>query len=65
LKAEFPFLKEERDILPVHIETVVNKIFEYFHIYTIRVEELKEFCTCVGTEYKYIFFHRTVVDSCS
>jgi hypothetical protein len=29
------------DILPVDIETVVNKIFQYFHIYTVRVKELK------------------------
>jgi hypothetical protein len=36
--------------LPVDIETV-NKIFQYFHIYNIRVEELKEFCTFVDTEY--------------
>jgi hypothetical protein len=42
------------DILPVYIETVVNKIFQYFHIYTIRVKELKEFRTSVGTEYKQV-----------
>jgi hypothetical protein len=29
------------DILPVDIETVVNKIFQCFHIYTVRVKELK------------------------
>jgi hypothetical protein len=37
------------DILPVGIETVVNRIFRYFHIYTLRVEE---FCRFVYTEYK-------------
>jgi hypothetical protein len=42
------------DILPVDIETVVNKIFQYFHIYTIRVKELKEFRTFVDTEYKQV-----------
>jgi hypothetical protein len=59
-KAEFPFLKEKRHILPVDIETVVNKIFEYFCIYTVRVEELKEFGTFVDTEYKHILSQ----DSC-
>jgi hypothetical protein len=28
------------DILPVDVEAIVNKIFQYFHIYTVRVEEL-------------------------
>jgi hypothetical protein len=61
LKAEFYFYKtilyyktRKTDILPVEIETVVNKIFQYFHIYTIRVEELKKFCTFVDTEYKQV-----------
>ena len=42
------------DILPIDIETVVNKIFQYFHIYTVRVEELKLFCDFVATEYKQV-----------
>jgi hypothetical protein len=42
------------DILPVDIENVVNKIFQYFHICTVRVEELKEFCTFVDTEYRQV-----------
>jgi hypothetical protein len=36
------------------MDTFVNKIFQYFHIYTIRVEELKEFCTFVDAEYKLV-----------
>jgi hypothetical protein len=42
------------DILPLDIENVVNKIFQYFHICTVRVEELKEFCTFVDTEYRQV-----------
>jgi hypothetical protein len=42
------------DILPVNVETFVNKIFQYFHIYILMSEELKEFCTFVDTEYKEV-----------
>lgn len=42
------------DILPVDIETIVNKVFQYFHIYTVRVEELKNFCDFVEIEYKRV-----------
>jgi hypothetical protein len=47
-------LQTSADILPVDIEAIVNKIFQYFHIYTIQVEELKEFCDFVDIEYKQI-----------
>jgi hypothetical protein len=42
------------DILPIDNETVVNKICQYFHIYTITGKELKEFSTFVDTEYKQV-----------
>jgi hypothetical protein len=55
LKAEFPFFKRRKtDTLPVDIDDFVNKIFQYFHVYTVRVEESKEFCTFVDAEYKPI-----------
>jgi hypothetical protein len=38
------------DILSVDAEAIVNKIFHYFHIYIVRVEELKGFCDFVDTE---------------
>jgi hypothetical protein len=38
----------------VDVEAKVNKIFQYFHIYTVRVEELKEFCDFVSFEYKQV-----------
>jgi hypothetical protein len=43
-------LRISADILPVNVEVIVNKIFQYFHIYTVRVVELKEFCDFVDTE---------------
>lgn len=32
------------DCLPIDVEAIVNKIYCYFHIYTVREERLKEFC---------------------
>jgi len=31
------------DILPTDIELIINKIFQYFHIYTVRIEKIKGF----------------------
>jgi hypothetical protein len=45
-------LRTSADILPVDVEATVDKIFQYFHIYTVRVEELKKFCDFVDIEYK-------------
>lgn len=42
------------DILPVDIESIINKIFQYFHIYTVRVHELKHFCEFVQVEYERV-----------
>jgi hypothetical protein len=47
-------LRTSADILPVDAEAAANKIFQYFHIYTIRMEELKEFCDFVDLEYKQV-----------
>ncbi|XP_075437304.1 uncharacterized protein LOC142475230 isoform X1 [Ascaphus truei] len=40
------------DCLPVDIEGVVVKICKYFHIYTVRTEELSEFCEFADSEYQ-------------
>ncbi|CAI6360864.1 unnamed protein product [Macrosiphum euphorbiae] len=45
------------DSLPIDIEIIVCKIFGYFHIYTVRVETLKEFCSFVDVQYKEILAH--------
>jgi hypothetical protein len=47
-------LRTSADILSVDVEAIVNKIFQYFHIYTVGVEELKEFCDFVDIEYKQV-----------
>jgi hypothetical protein len=38
--------------LDVDIECIIFKIFQYFHIYTVRTEQLKEYCDFVEIEYK-------------
>ena len=42
------------DMLPIDVESMVNKIFSYFHIYTVRCERLKDFCEFVDVEYHNI-----------
>ena len=48
------------DSMPIDIEVLVTKIFGYFHIYTVRVEHLKDFCDLVGQEYKQILGYANV-----
>jgi hypothetical protein len=47
-------LPTSADILSIDVEAIVNKTFQYFHIYTVRVEEVKKFCDFVDVEYKQI-----------
>lgn len=42
------------DNLPVDIDIVVQKIYQYFYIFTVRTAKLKSFCDFVGIEYKPI-----------
>ena len=46
--------------LPFDVESMVSKIFSYFHIYTVRTERLKEFCIFVSQEYSKILGHISV-----
>lgn len=32
------------DFLPTDVEVIVNKIYCYFHVYTVREERLEDFC---------------------
>lgn len=41
-------------MLPIDVEIKANKNFQFFHINTIRVEHLKEFCEYANVEYKNI-----------
>lgn len=45
------------DVLPIEIEALVVKIYKYFHIYTVRVTKLKEFCEFAGIEYRKLLQH--------
>ena len=47
--------------MPIDIEVLVMKIFGYFHIYTVRVERLKDFWDFVGQEYKQILSYANVM----
>jgi hypothetical protein len=47
-------LQTSADILPIDVEAIVNKIVQYFHIYMVRVGELKEFCDFANVEYKQV-----------
>ena len=49
-------LQHAVDNLPVCVESLV-KICKFFHIYTIRVTELKQFCDFVEIEYQRILQH--------
>jgi hypothetical protein len=47
-------LQTSADILPIDVKAIVHKTFQYFHIYSVRMEKLKEFCDFVDVEYKQI-----------
>lgn len=42
------------DMLPIDLEGILNKIYSYFFIYTVRVESLKQFCDESGIQYRKI-----------
>ena len=44
-------------VLTVDIEVIVMKIFNYFSIYTVRTEKLKEFCLCVDVNHQTLLSH--------
>jgi len=45
------------DVLPIEIEALIVKIYKYFHIYTVRVTKLQEFCEFAEVEYKKVLQH--------
>jgi hypothetical protein len=47
-------LQTSTDILSIDVQAIVNKTFQYFHIYIVWVEELKEFFYFTDVEYKQI-----------
>jgi hypothetical protein len=45
------------DTLEIDIESIVLKVYNYFSIYTVRVESLKQFCEFVDIEYEQLLYH--------
>jgi hypothetical protein len=45
------------DYLLVDTESIISKTYQYFHIYTVPVQTLKDFCDFVDAEYKNIIHH--------
>lgn len=41
----------------IDIDSIVLKIFNYFSIYTVRTEKLKEFCDFVNINYRNLLYH--------
>ena len=41
----------------IDIESNINKIYRYFSIYTVRTEQLKEYCKFANCEYKRLLSH--------
>lgn len=42
------------------IENIINKIYLYFHIYTVRTKQLKEYCEFAEVEYrKLLSYNKT------
>lgn len=50
-------VKTAADVLSVDVETTIIKLFNYFSIYTVRTERLKEFCEFVELEYHALLSH--------
>ena len=45
------------DVFPIEVESLVVKIYIYFHIYTVRDTQLKEFFEFVEIDYKKVLQH--------
>jgi len=45
------------DSLPIDVEAITVKLFGYVHIYTVRVEKLKEFRDFADVQYRDISSH--------
>ncbi|KAK1901966.1 putative protein kinase UbiB [Dissostichus eleginoides] len=45
------------DTIDIDLENIMFKIYQYFHIYTVRTESLKEYCDFVDIEYRRMLSH--------
>jgi hypothetical protein len=47
-------VRTDADCLPIDLQLIINKIYQHFHIYRVRVEELKSFCEFTNAEHKTV-----------
>jgi hypothetical protein len=45
------------DTLPMNVQAVIEKLYQHFYIYTVRVHTLKGFCDFLNIEYKTVLGH--------
>lgn len=45
------------ECLPIDIEVIIVKIYSFFYIYTVRIENFKEICEDIEIEYKKLLGH--------
>lgn len=50
-------LRNGVDLMKLDIESIILKIFNYFSVYTVRTESLKEFCEYVEINYQPLLRH--------
>lgn len=50
-------IQQAADSLPIDVESIVCKIFSFFHIYTVREESSKEFCDFADVQYNELLSH--------
>lgn len=50
-------LRNGVDLMKLDIESIILKIFNYFSVYTVRTEALKEFCDYVDINYQPLLRH--------
>jgi len=51
------WIQHGADLMPVDVEAIVLKVFNYFAVYTVRTEALKDFCEFVDVNYQQLLYH--------
>jgi len=49
--------KKGLETLSIDVQSIIMKIYNHFSVYTVRTEELKEFCEFVDIEYRQLLYH--------
>lgn len=47
-------LQRSADVVPIDVESIINKVSQHFHAFIVTVEALKSFCSFVEVEYKQV-----------